>query len=560
MEGAHSPWHSAYWSGFSRRSALGRIAAGLVAAGTGGLAACGSRSAGGSKTSPTQASQPKSGGKFSFPLTEDPASLDGANRFETTADFIGWTHDRLLRFQYGPQVNYNETIVQPSLADKYEAPDAQVYTFHLHPGVIFANLPPVNGRPLTADDVRYTYEYLSSTGQFSDAPAKPSQAMFAGIDTIQAPDPATVVVKFKSPFAPFLNTAASEFTSIQAHEVHDMPGGFEKNAIGSGPWQLDTNASKLGQHWVWNRNSTYWRKGLPYIDQTQGLVIKDNSTMIAAFQTKQLDYLTQYPLTADNVQQVAKSAPGAAVYDYQAPTGGHINMNTSKSPLNDMRVRQAFNLSIDRDAMIKALSGGKGTWALSGSEPGLFTDDEVHKLLPHDPQQAKQLMAAAGYSNGVDIAVIYPGQKYGQTLIDQWQFMQQQVKPAGINLQLQSIDSNEESKRKRTGDFQLEMSPKVLTGDLDDVIFEIFYSKSSGNYGRINDPKLDQMLFAQRAEPDQTKRRAIWRQIATYVAQNNYSADLYYPTLYNMYQSDLKNYAPNQGYRSMPLVEAWLDK
>jgi len=552
-----SPWQSVYWSRLSRRRL---IAIAGAAAGSATLAACGSRTSTGAKPATSQALRPKAGGKFTFPLTEDPASLDGANRFETTGDFIGWTNDRLLSYAAGPKVKYNDLILQPSLADKYETPDAQVYTFHLHPGVTFANLPPVNGRPLTADDIKYTYEYLSNTGQFSGAPAKPSQAMFTGIDTIQIPDPTTVVVKFKDPFAPFLNTVASEFTSIQAHEVHDMPGGFDKNAIGSGPWQLDMTVSKEGQHWVWNKNPTYWRKGLPYIDQTEGLVIKDNSTMLAAFQTKQIDAVFQAALNAVIAPQVSKTTPGSWIYSYEAPTGGHINMNLSKPPLNDQRVRKAFNLSIDRDAMIKSLSDGKGTWALSGSEPGLFTDDEVHKLLPHDPQQAKQLMAAAGFSNGVDITVIYPGQKYGQSLIDQWQLMQQQVKPVGINLVLDNIDSNEESRRKRSGDFQLEMSPKVLTGDLDDVIFEIFYSKSSGNYGRINDPKLDQMLFAQRAEPDQAKRRQIWRQIATYVAQNDYSADLYYPTQYHLYQGYLENYAPNQGYRSLPLVESWLNK
>lgn len=556
MDARTSPWRSAYWSTLNRR----RLLAAAGAAGAATLAACGSRPGSSGKAASTQASQPKAGGKFTFPLTEDPASLDGANRFETTGNFLGWTSDRLLQFAAGPKVNYSDTILQPSLSDKYETPDAQTYTFHLHPGVTFANLPPVNGRALTADDVKYTFEYLSRTGAFKSLAAAPSQAMFEGIDTIQTPDPSTVVVSFKAPFAPFLNTAASEFASIQAHEVHDLPGGFDKNAIGTGPWQLDTNQSKQGQRWVFSRNQTYWRKGLPYIDQTTGLVIKDDSTATAAFQTRQLDVLLQDVLTDELAQQVQKTVAGSVIFSYVPPTGSHINMNVSRPPLNDLRVRQAFNLSIDRDAMINSLSSGKGEWALSGSMPGLFTTEEIRKLLPHDPQQAKQLMSAAGYANGVDISVIYPGQKYGQILIDQWQLMQQQVKPAGINLILQNIDSNEESNRKRTGDFQLEMSPKVLTGDLDDVIYTVFYSKSPGNYSRINDPKLDQLLLAQRKEPDTAKRKDLWRQIATYVTQNNYSADLYYPTQYQLFQGYLKNYAPNQGYRSLPLVESWLDK
>ena len=138
--------------------------------------------------------------------------------------------------------------------------------------------------------------------------------------------------------------------------------------------------------------------------------------------------------------------------------------------------------------------------------------------------------------------------------------MQQQLKPAGINLVLQNIDSTEESNRKRTGDFQLEMSPKVLEGDLDEVAYTMFYSKSAGNYGRIKDPKLDDLVLAQRREPDESKRRDIWRQTAQYVAQSSYCTDLYYTTRYQIWQSYVTDYYPNQGYRGWPLVNSWLDK
>ena len=552
---------STFWQrrqrGLSRRALIG--AAGATA-GTALLAACGTRGGGVPAGKSARSTAPKLGGAYAEPSKADPPSFDPSTRFIETAQRIGWTMDRLLSWKVGPNVHYSDLELTPNLADKWETPDAQVYTFQLHPGVTFANLPPVNGRPLTSADVKYTLEYVSRTGQFSGAKAAPSAAMFEGLESIDTPDATTVVVKFKAPFAPFLNSIASEFAGILPKEAAAMDGGFDKNTIGSGPWHLDTASSSPGQHWTFKRNPTYFRRGLPYMDQVSDLVISDDSTALAAFETRQLDLLYFTGLTEQLVQQVKKTLPSAVVFDYLNPDGKHIYMNVSRPPLNDARVRKALILSIDRDAILKTLSGGKGQWSLSGSMPGLFTDDETRKLLPHDPAQAKQLISAAGYPNGLDINVIYPGQKYGQELIDQWQLIQQQVKQSGINLVLQSIDATEESTRKRTGDFQLEMAPKPLQGDLDGIQFEMFYSKSAGNYGRIDDPQLDELVMAQRREPDQTKRRDIWRQVVQRVNDMAWSTDLYYTTSYYLWQSYLRDIYPNQGYNGRPLVQSWLDK
>jgi peptide/nickel transport system substrate-binding protein len=557
MEASAPYWQRARAATLSRRRLL---AASAGVAGSAALAACGSRSSSGSKPTSGEASQPKPGGTVNLPLTADPPSFDESTRFVVTGGLMGLTHDFLLRYKSGPQVKYTDLILQPSLADKYETPDAQVYTFHLHPGVTFANLPPVNGRDLTSADVKYTLEYLSQIGAFNGAKATPSASMFEGIDSVQAPDPATVVVRFKSPFAPFLNNVAEEWAGILAHEVHDQPGGFDKNMVGSGAWQLDTTQSKAGQHWVFKRNATFWRKGLPYLDTINQINIPDDATQIAAFQTKQVDYLATTGMTFEIAQGVQKAVPSATLFNYEQQSTNHMYVNVTKAPLNDARVRQAIYLCIDRDAMIKSLADGKGEWALPGSEAGLFTQEETKKLLPHDPQQAKQLLSAAGFTNGVDIPAIYPGSKYGQELIDQWQLIQASAKQAGINITLQSIDTTEESNRKRSGDFMLDISPKPLAGDLDEVLYSVFFSSSASNYGRVKDPKLDQLLTAQRQEPDPNKRRDLWRQAITYIVQQSYATDLYYRTQYLLWQNALKNFQPNQGDAGLPLIDAWLDR
>jgi peptide/nickel transport system substrate-binding protein len=309
--------------------------------------------------------------------------------------------------------------------------------------------------------------------------------------------------------------------------------------------------------WVYKKNPAYWQEGLPYLAQITQLVIPDDATANAAFQTKQVDFLDYTGLTEDLVGQLKRAVPGAIVFSYLSTEGKHLYINVSKPPLNDERVRKALLLCIDRDAMIKALSGGQGEWAVAGGMPGLFTPGEVHQMLPFDPAQAKQLLSAAGYPNGVDLTAMYPGQKYGQQLVDQWQLIQAQVKKAGINLTLQNVDPTEESNRKRTGDFQLEMTPKMLEGDLDETVYTVFYSKSAGNYSRIKDAKLDELVLAQRREPDVNKRREIWRELAQAVAAGAWATALYYGTQYQLWQPTLHDYYPSLGHRGWPLTHSW---
>lgn len=520
------------------------------------LAGCGTTQKAATKT---PVGKIKTGGKFTQTAKADPPGFDPSTRFVTTAQVLGYPLDRLLAWKTGPDVKYTDFVIQPSLAERWETPDAQTYTFHLRPGVKFANLAPVNGRDLTTADVKWTLEFLSRTGSAASLKPAPSAAMFEGLDTVETPDPSTVVVHFKEPFAPFINTIALEYSGILPPEVANLDGGYERHVIGTGPWQLDPSSSQPGLRWVYKKNPTYFREGLPYLDQITQLIIPDDATANAAFQTKQVDYLDYTGLTEDLVGQLKRAVPSAVVFDYLSTEGKHLYINVSKPPLDDVRVRRAFMLCIDRDAMIKALSGGKGEWAVAGGMPGLFTPEEVHQMLPFDPAQAKQLMSAAGYANGLDLTAMYPGQKYGQELIDQWQLIQSQVKKAGINLTLQSVDPTEESNRKRTGDFQLEMTPKMLEGDLDETVYTVFYSKSAGNYSRIKNPTLDQLVLAQRREPDQAKRREIWRQLARAVAEGAWSTALYYSTHYQIWQPYLRDYYPSLGHRGWPLTQSWID-
>jgi len=532
-----------------------------------GLIGCGSsqKSSGGSAaTTGAAGGKPKTGGKIAISVTTDPFDWDLSYVGKSIPNGNGQAlaYEGLLHFKYGADVKYGDLQVEPKLAQKWENPDAQTFTFHLRPGAKFANLAPVNGRELTSADVKWTYEYWSRTGAMAakNLPLAQFAWFFEGLDSIQTPDAQTVVVKFKTPFAPFLSYAAAEYNPIVAHEIFDQYGNLHDHVVGSGPWQLDPTASQKGSRWVWKRNQNYWDAGKPYIDEVDWLVIPDASTAISAFNAKQLDWIGR----ADSVSPQAaidlkKNNPTATAYQYPASVPMHLYINTRAAPLNDTRVRQAISYAIDRDELVKVIDLGKGNWALAGALPDTFSQEEIKQILGTDLQKSKQLLTAAGLPNGVDLEfIVTPA--YGDGYLSEAQLLQAQLKKAGINLTLKSIDKDAYSSNKKAGKYVITMTGKDVEGDVDSYLFATFHSASKDNYAGVKDPKLDAMLEAQRREADPAKRRELVRQAVKYVnAEQAYGLALETGTGYE-FSRGLKNYAPQFGVRQTPEVDSWLDR
>lgn len=549
----------------SRRSVLGRLATATGACATVVAAGCGrgAKQSGSQASGPTAvAEKPRSGGQLNLAYKNDPPSFDPSTKLTDVAEALLRTHDSLLGIKTGPSVPYQDIVLQPGLAQRWEAPDALAYTFHLTPNVKFADQPPVNGRALTSADIQWTYEYLSRTGAAKGLRPAPTASMFSGLDRIETPDASTVVVHFAKPFVPFLSYAASQWAPILAHEVFDQDGDFSKHAVGTGPFALDEGASQRGSRWVYKRNPAYFVAGQPYLDQVNVLTISEDATMNAAFQTKQIDLLDYFGLQFDTVQQTKKVVPDAVTAEVLSPDGFYIYMSVSKAPLNDVRIRQAFSFGLDRDEFIKTFSQGKGSWALAGALPGLFSDAEIKQILKFDPARAQQLVREAGYPTGVDIEFIYPANTYGQQFISTLQLIQAQVKKAGINIRLKSLDHATESASRRSGDYQLGMTPRGqgVPQDLDSSLYPVFYPGSAENLGRVNDPELTPLLDAQRAEVDPAKRKEIWRQAVRRINEAPWATALYFGTRNFIWHPYLKNYAPNIAYEGERLTDAWLAK
>ena len=548
---------------FTRRQA-GRLAA-ATATVAALVAACGGSRPKAAKTAANAQGQPRSGGRLNFAPGYQPETLDPTPKRTVTGELLSITNSRLLAFKTGSDVKYTELVLVPSLAQRWETPDPQTYIFHLHPGVKFANLPPVSGRALTAADVQWSFEYLSRTGALKDLKPAATAAMFQGLDKIETPDEATVSVHFGQPYVPFTKYIASDFSSILAHEIFDQDGDFSKRAVGTGPWQIDSPASQADTRTAYTRNPSYFEQGRPYIDSIYDIYLPDDTTAKAAFQAKQIDILNGISVTADTAAEMVKSIPGVVDYTYLNPSPPYLYMNVSRPPLDDVRIRKAVALSIDRDELIRVFAKGQGEWALANSWPGLFTKEEIKSILRYDPAQAKQLVNEAGYPNGIDIDTDYPGNKYGAVYIQQLQLLQSQFAKGGINLTLKNVDAVAQAQARRAGTFQLSLT--TATGvesplDPDVFLYSTFYPNAVDNYGRINDPELTPLLEAERREMDEAKRTQILRQAVQRINEVPWAAALYSDVRHELWHPYLKNYAPLMAYnnRRSPLWNSWLQR
>lgn len=512
-----------------------------------------------SSTGSANVAQPKSGGQFTIAVNVDPYNYDPTGAPLQNGPWIELAYNALLSVKHGDGVGYSDLTVQPGLAAKWETPDAQTFTFHLQPGAKWQNLAPVNGRPVTSDDVNFSMQYQSRTGQFKGSKLFPSLngTNYEGLDSVQTPDASTVVIHFSAPFVPFQQHMSLERNGIVAHEVYEKDGDFTKTLIGTGPWQLDTADSQHGSKWVMVRNPGYFLSGRPYIDRVNYLVIPDDSTVIAAFQTKQIDLLDKSHITPVNAPQIAKANPQAVDWPFNDTSGGLLFMNVKRPPLNDLRIRQAINFSIDRDAFLKTFAGGQGEWAVAGSQPGLFTHDEIHAMLKFDPAQARQLVSAAGYPNGVDLEFHFSPTR-GATVQNEVQLIQSQLKAGNINVTLKPEDEATYTVTQRQGQYFLDLEAKPQIGDIDAYIYYNWDSKSGGNFGGVSDPQLDALLAQQRQEVDPEKRNATLRQAVKIIVDNAYYTALFYGQNHYFWQPSVKNFAPNIAHFAPPIYDSWI--
>src|SRR5437867_1389624 len=514
------------------------------------------------------AQTPKRGGTLALRLW-DPPHFDP---FQTIAFKthipLTFTHSRLLKHKAGPSVAPGTFPIEGDLAESWSQANETTYVFKLRPGIRFHNKPPVNGRELTAEDVRFSVEHFLTVKGNANA------YMLKSVDKVEAVDKYTVKFTLKEPFAWFLDIIANPMAvAIVARECIEKFADLKKveAVVGTGPYMLDSYRPNVGMTLV--RHPNYFVKGLPYIDRIDVFVDEDNASRMAAFLTGKYDLGWEFPGTINRTDWVQikdtlkTRRPTLRTAEFPSNVMSHISMRTDQKPFSDPRVRHAMSLAVDRQTIIDAPFEGFGVfnppvpaalkeWSLPINQLG-----EGAKYYKYDPAEAKRLLAAAGYPNGFSGPTCFHG--YGSTLLaDLSQMVLKNFKDVGIDTKLDQKEYGAYISTCFYGKFDfMTYGPQTPFLEPDNFLFGQYYPGELKNQSHINDPVVADLLVRQRRTFDVAKRREVIHDIQRHLTKQQYYIQLPSPLYIAVWENALKNYGPNLGYDyGGRLLAAWLDR
>jgi peptide/nickel transport system substrate-binding protein len=521
------------------------------AAGAAGLAVL--RCGGDEETAPTDTTPtvgaPKRGGVLHLGSTFPALSLDPHGDVTLGLAFAPYVYGYLLHEIYhlkGP----------PTLlfdhAETLEQPDELTYVFKLHPGIRFQDLPPANGRELTADDVLYSFDRIASltTG------ATPFWK--TGIASKSAPDPYTVEVRLNSPYAYTMAEFGGQRTAIVPKEAVEQWGDLKSQSLGSGPFQVET--ASRGETMDMVRNPNYYREGIPYLDGMGWRIIPDDSSLRAAFRAQQLDvYGAPTKLQADDV---ASASDDVVVTTHPSLTIFQYFMNELSQPaLQDVRVREALDISIDRDAMIDKLAFGEGkvcgpvSWGL---EFWSLPQEELRERYKRDVAKARQLLEAAGASDLTLSIKFYPGSPS-----DLAAMIKDQMAEAGVTINLVPVETGTWYADRGSLNYEL-MCREQIPYPSEQYVLQFFHTR---NWTRdsapqhLPEPELDALLDKILATPDINERqKLVFEATRMTLDRHGPFVSCFAPYAYTASWNYVKGYAEVEPTMANFTYDMWLDK
>jgi peptide/nickel transport system substrate-binding protein/oligopeptide transport system substrate-binding protein len=436
--------------------------------------------------------------------TYDPRSLDPAKSTDVpTGRAVAYLFDGLMRFDA-------DATVHPGLAERFElSADGLTYTFHLRRNVQFHD-----GTPLVARQVVRSFQRvldprerggrgwplypIAGAREFADGKSPT-------VTGLSAPDDSTVVVRLAEPLAVFPKLLAMPVTAIVPDST---PVDFGEKPVGTGPWKLVE--WKHDDYIKLARNERYWG-GAPRSDTLVARIIPEPSTAAAEFEAGNVDVL-QVPETdtrtwekTDDRQAVLQSAPALRLF--------YLAMNTTRGPLADARVRQAVNHAVDVSGILRQVIGGRGTRAAGVIPPSLAGVDTARAPYAFDPAKARQLLAAAGHPNGIDVELWVSQDATFSRLA---QTVQSYLQQAGIRAKLVQRDASSVREASRAG--QVDMHLKDWWADYPDAenfLYPLLHSANRGVGGNVSfyaNPEFDRVVTAARREQNDAARVALYRQ------------------------------------------------
>jgi peptide/nickel transport system substrate-binding protein len=515
---------------------------------------------------PVPPSPPRYGGVLHFPAV--------IRAFDPTVGYrpeLALVWDTLTEWEatwYFPEVQ-RTPMIRKTLVTDWQMQNPSVWIFKLRQGVKFHNRPPVNGREMTAEDVKYSYELLKDKAQYSTRAAL--------VKSITVLDKYTVRFDLSMPDPKFhLNIVDSLSPVIVPREAVEAPGGLAENPVGTGAFMLKEFSPGDGALLV--KNPDYYLKdkdgrALPYVDAVRLYFTKDAATETGLFRSKQLDLMRVS--TLDQIYALMKTVPDLTLYRVSSYGWGDYGMSMAldKAPFTDVRVRRALSMAINRDIVAEVINKGDAAlygpfpWALAGYTKR--ADYSYANLGPNyrfNPKEAKSLLAAAGYPNGFEVELEwaeFQGWTYGEFV----QLAARFFNDVGVRVKLRQLETSTWL-AKNTGvqpfnQMLATFSPIGAGPSFMDWVYLRFHGSFPKTINRepVQDPKLDDLLTSWRNDPGDRRpqlQRAIW----DHLRQNIFRITTIVPPHYRVSQSYVhaagNPYCWFPGYCSYEAKTAWL--
>ncbi|NRF94413.1 ABC transporter substrate-binding protein [Paenibacillus frigoriresistens] len=430
--------------------------------------------------------------------------------------------------------------VVPSLADSWKtADDGKSITFNLHKGVKFHN-----GREMTSDDVKYSFERIlnKDTGALA-------KSYFSSIDTIETPDANTVVFKLKTPDSAFAANTASAFASIVPKEVVDL----NKEPIGTGPYKMDKNES--GQFVTLKKNPDHFNKDLGKVDTIKFQIMKDEAERLAAIRAGKVDLA----LVSADTAKLLGSNKNVTVKGFQTLQYSYLGINVKKKPFDDPRVREALSYAVDRKQIVdtvwksQAVPSGPVSPALSWA-----VDTNSYATYKTDIAKAKQLLADAGYPNGFD-TVIETASTYPD-MVDTAQVLQQQLKAVGINVKINQLEWGNYVKTWSSKDMTLLVGRNTAGAVPDRAMRFYFGTTGSANVWNYSNPKYDEVLQNALESNDQTQIKQLYDESQKILVQDAPNLFLASPKNFYAMNEKVQGFEPTAAGEYFALVKTSMKK
>jgi oligopeptide transport system substrate-binding protein len=342
----------------------------------------------------------KQGGAVVITYKDDVATLDPAIGYD-------WQNWSMIKSLFDGLMDYEPgtTNLKPDLAESYEiSPDGKTFTFKLRSGVKFHN-----GREMTAEDVKYSLDRVTnpktqSPGGGFFASIKGYDAVAGGtsesLEGVTVVDPTTIKIELTRPDATFLHVMAINFSHVvPKEEVEKYGADFGKHPVGTGAFKM--TEWTLGQRLVFERNPDYWRQGIPHLDKVTFEFGQEPIVALLRLQQGEVDIPgdgippAKFQEVMNDPAQKERVVVGGQLHT------GYVTMNVTRPPFDNVKVRQAVNMAINKDRIVQLINN-RAVPANQPLPPSMPGYDKAHKGYAYDPEKAKALLAEAGHPDGFE--------------------------------------------------------------------------------------------------------------------------------------------------------------